>query len=48
MSPQDAKTRLTQNIRKGVEFRPVAWPIQRVHRAAPLVPSARLATTDLL
>ena len=28
-------------------FQPAAWPIQRVHRAAPLVPSARLATTDL-
>jgi hypothetical protein len=36
-----------QNIRKGVGFQPAAWPIQRVHRAAPLVPSARLATTDL-
>ena len=46
--PRKAPKRLTQNIRKGVGFQPVAWPIQRVHRAAPLVPSARLATTDLL
>src|SRR5688572_32561628 len=46
--PARRQEHLTQNIRKGVGFQPVAWPIQRVHRAAPLVPSARLATTDLL
>ncbi len=32
---------------EGDRVAPAARPIQRVHRAAPLVPSARLATTDL-